>query len=417
MSNTFKHCHLAIFLIACLNLTIVFILIHYSENDLSNFCQSQNQLQKHFCHYTSNSNNYEINNSSVINEELNFIAKRSLCSEKISIKNTQFRVKKYLIFECLKPICGGWADRLKGIMSAYMWSLFTKRKFLIDIQHPCDLTNMLEVNELDWNSSIRCLDELEIVYLNKVSNSQFHQLLQYNDIKTYKPHADVIVIRNNLDWIKSFSYNKNLYNDIMQLGYTPERFKLAYLFRELYSKLFKLTPRLMKKYNEFQQRAKPNNQTKLICAQVRIGGKRPNVEFDKQFTDRNNSNLYWEFIKNNFLKNLSSDYRIFVTTDTESVEKEAVIEFGNYTIVGNSGPFTHMDREQIISKSNCERVERAILDFHSLQLCDMAVISKSGFGMLGILNREDPVKDLYRFESTNNSFIFRKIDDLNIFNE
>ena len=59
----------------------------------------------------------------------------------------------------------------------------------------------------------------------------------------------------------------------------------------------------------------------------------------------------------------------------------------------------HIDREDVGNVNNCSNVEKVILDFHVLQSCDIGVISPSGFGQLGISNRIDPTKDLYRFES------------------
>lgn len=45
---------------------------------------------------------------------------------------------KYVIYECTNEnLCGGWGDRLKGIMSSYAWSLITNRKFLIKHTRPC----------------------------------------------------------------------------------------------------------------------------------------------------------------------------------------------------------------------------------------------------------------------------------------
>ena len=39
-------------------------------------------------------------------------------------------------------------------------------------------------------------------------------------------------------------------------------------------------------------------------------------------------------------------------------------------------------------------IEKTFLDFHMLQNCDMAIISESGFGKLGVWNRLDPNKNL-----------------------
>ena len=62
-----------------------------------------------------------------------------------------------------------------------------------------------------------------------------------------------------------------------------------------------------------------------------------------------------------------------------------------------NNPFSYLS---LLSKkylgNNCSRIEKSILDFHFLQNCDKAVISLSGFGLLGTNNRKYPEKDLYR---------------------
>ena len=92
------------------------------------------------------------------------------------------------------------------------------------------------------------------------------------------------------------------------------------MFKMAYMELFKLAPRLQDKYETFIRQAKPTKKTKLICAQVRIGGTRPAVAKDGRFMPRNHSILFWQFINETFIqkKNLT-DYKIFVTSDTEAV--------------------------------------------------------------------------------------------------
>ena len=318
---------------------------------------------------------------------------------------------KYIRYECRRPYCGGWADRLRGLMGAYIWAIFTKREFLIDMDYPCSLSLMLEPNVVKWNKPIKCYDyfnntiinQIEpftSVILDKVSNKNFYLLLRDIDVFEYYKEANLITVRNNLDWIYAFSFNKYLNHSIYEFGYKPNNFRLYYFFRKFYKDLFKLAPKLQETYDKFIKRAKPDSQTKLLCAQIRIGGVRPNVAFDQQFTPRNNSKLYWKFIRDNFLiKNPKQKYKIFITTDTESVEKESILEFGKDFIVKIDGPFIHIDREEVGNISDCSKIEKIILDFHAIQLCDSVIISQSGFGRLGISNRIDPTKDLWRFET------------------
>jgi hypothetical protein len=63
--------------------------------------------------------------------------------------------KKYIVYECTNEnICGGWGDRLKGIMSAYAISLLTDRYFLIYHVRPCLLTNFFEPSIHFLNTTI-----------------------------------------------------------------------------------------------------------------------------------------------------------------------------------------------------------------------------------------------------------------------
>ncbi len=309
--------------------------------------------------------------------------------------------KKYVRFECKKPLCGGWSDRLRGIFSAYAWAILTKREFLIDIDFPCSLTSMVEPNVVKWNNNnIECLNYTSI-RLDKVSNEEFSWAVAKINILEYHNDVNIITITNNVNWIDAFSRNTFLNQTILDLGYDSQSFKYNNLFRKFYNDFFKLVPSLQKRYEEFLQEAKPDNETKLICAQVRIGGARPDVPYDKQFTVRNNSKLYWNFIKENFLNvNIKQKYKIFITTDTESVDSEAIEEFGRENIVKIDGPFVHIDHEKNGNTIDCSRVDKVILDLHALQNCDIAIISRGGFGKSGVVNRIEPFKDFYRFQET-----------------
>lgn len=294
-------------------------------------------------------------------------------------------------------------------MSAYAWSLLTNRQFRIYMSHPCNINKAIIPNSINWNSKLtRNGIDIQLdsghsrSYLNYIDSFDFKFKLINLNVLNYKSDKDILIIRNNFDWLDSFSMNKHLEDKISNIGYLPEKFKLVYLFKEWYEKLFKLTPILQIKYNSFLNESKPSNLTKIICAQVRIGGKRPHVKFDHVYNDIKVTQLFWNFIRENFIKTLGhNDYKIFITTDTESVENEAIQEFGNDRIFKIPGLFTHIDRESFLG-DDCSRVEKTLLDFHFMQNCDMGVISDSGFGKLGLWNRNEPIKDLYIFN--NNEF-------------
>lgn len=50
--------------------------------------------------------------------------------------------------------CGGLGDRMKGILSAYLWSLLDNRTLIVQVNRPCNLVNLLEPNEVNWSREV-----------------------------------------------------------------------------------------------------------------------------------------------------------------------------------------------------------------------------------------------------------------------
>ena len=289
---------------------------------------------------------------------------------------------------------------LKGIMSSYALAQLTNRQFLIDISKPCDFREMLVPSQLNWNiSSYKLAENAKNLLIYCIDDPKCPERFNTMNTSSYELGTDVIKINLNNDWLAYFSSNKRFESDISRLGYAPDNFKLIYMMREWYDKLFKLSPKLQAQYDMIK--ANITQDTQILCAQLRIGGQRPNVPHDSLFNDISVTTKFWRFIREEFVSKLASDnWKLFITTDTEVVEQEAVREFGTSRLIRIPGVFSHVDMEE--NAESCSRVEKPILDFHFLRNCDKAVISSSGFGKLGTWIRANPVKDLYVF--INNKF-------------
>lgn len=290
-------------------------------------------------------------------------------------------------------------------MSAYAFSLITKRKFRVYISYPCKLTQVILPNAVNWNSKLtrngqdlQLFSNLTRSYIYSIDKHEYKTKFSTENILNFESNKDVIIVQCNNDWLSSFAKNKYVKSQILNLGIMPENFNLINLFQQWYAELFRLTPILQIKYDLIRQGARLTNKTQIICAQIRIGGKRPNVAFDYKYNDLDVTKLFWKFIRDRFISEIKdNDWKLFITTDTEQVENEAIREFGDERIIKIPGLFTHIDRESNLG-NDCYRVEKTILDFHFMQNCDMAVISKSGYGKLGSWNRMDPLKNLFIFE-------------------
>ena len=116
---------------------------------------------------------------------------------------------------------------------------------------------------------------------------------------------------------------------------------------------------------------------------------------------------------------------LFVTSDYEQVKEEAKRVFGAHKVLVNPGSNLHINFQlDASSQTACAQMEKILLDFWLLKECDMAVVSHSGFGLLGTWNRKIPNENLYVY--TNQEIIkqrywqrenlhFVKLDDLNNF--
>ncbi len=108
---------------------------------------------------------------------------------------------------------------------------------------------MLEPNLVDWNEiNLNCADfylnrSSFVVYrANKMSDYIFPSILETLDLTDYNAHAHMIVIRNNLDWISPLGKNEKFLQYLNRTDYNKSNFKWSHIFRDVYHKLFKLSP-------------------------------------------------------------------------------------------------------------------------------------------------------------------------------
>ncbi|CAF0923318.1 unnamed protein product [Brachionus calyciflorus] len=304
----------------------------------------------------------------------------------------------FIQYECSQnDLCGGWADRVKAIMSTYAFSLLTNRKFLIKITKNCDFNKILVPNEIDWN--YKNLKDFKISDKKVLSyrwNFEYNEIFRKEkDLYSEYINTSLIVIKAGFMFSDPFAENVFLKSKIEKLGYNQSNFKIVYLLHEWYKKLFKLNDKMNKEYEIFIKKLKPNLNTKIICTQVRIGDPGSQAELDKKVTYQ-----FWNFIKDNFLdkKNDSTEYAIYVTSDRENVKLEAKNFFLNYQVFYLEKSSQHID-----VGTDCQSTENVILDFHIMQNCDIGVVSHSGFGILGLWNRPRPFSNLFVYTNKNQS--------------
>lgn len=126
-------------------------------------------------------------------------------NSQLSPNQIESKKKKFMIYECTRP-CGGWGDRIRGLISTYAWSLITDREIIINITHPCKFEELVVPNEINWNRSITDLianRELASNFTSfEFSKENKHYLMRdfYElDLVNFESDKDVIFVRVNYE--------------------------------------------------------------------------------------------------------------------------------------------------------------------------------------------------------------------------
>lgn len=297
-------------------------------------------------------------------------------------------------------ICGGWGDRLKAIISVYVWSLLINRKFLIRIREPCPIEQMFLPNIVKWNEEwpkdILPNETADLYLMNK---DREKAKFQYVNLNKYLSDKKLIIVRSNREYVTEFSKNRFVrerFNQILPNNNNNKKFSFFLALQQFHDKIFRFSEPLKKRYDLFFEQNIDPKGTTVICAQIRTGLLLMNNNGfqDVVRPERNQSMTFWNFIQENLVPKSGGNYKIFVTADNEAVVKESINVFGKDKVIYNEGSYENMDSLYASSKVNDKLqcgsyVSKALLDFEFLRRCDYAVISYSQFGVMGLLKRND----------------------------
>ncbi|OWF48781.1 uncharacterized protein LOC110452660 [Mizuhopecten yessoensis] len=280
---------------------------------------------------------------------------------------------KYIVYDCSKArkgYCGGWSDRMAGIMTTFIISILTKRHFLINFDTPCLLQDYVTPAHFDWqyNSSILLNRTSSFQYLPDNSLRNKANDMRGDDLNSYFKD-DVAFLRMNRDYINYFRNRSNIGNEIPWLT----RYHQVDIYKHVFNFLFKPSPVTIRELNN-QYKTK-RKRKKIACAHVRVG-LNPNMPRDRKRPELHlQLDILW-----NFFGTLNKDeYDLFIASDTDSVKASAKERFPE-RMINTAGNITHIDQPGIHDPR--EGFLKQLLDYYIMVDCDILIISSSGFGML-----------------------------------
>lgn len=313
---------------------------------------------------------------------------RNIIGQFMSTRYKGPRGGSYIVYDCSinrRGQCGGWADRLSGILTTFVIALLTNKTFLINHDNPCVLEDFLVPGEHDWRYNATLLSGRTNTYKHLVDGSSNHLRTYFSgkeDINTCFS-TDVSFLRMNWDYTTEFRKRPNISSEV------PWITKLNYadIYRELFNFLFKpsvLLDRELKNLN----RTKP----KMACSHVRVGDnlKRPSgrAKIQQQLE------VLWKFMD----AIDKTVYDIFVASDDETVANKAKERYKE-NFIDIKGPITHIDQT---THRAYDGFLKQLLDFYTLTRCDILIIGCTGFGIMAGYVRNSEA-DLYCYKDGNNT--------------
>ncbi|CAF2041852.1 unnamed protein product [Rotaria magnacalcarata] len=306
---------------------------------------------------------------------------------------------KTIIYSC-QSFCGGWGDRLRGIMSAYVLALLANRRFMIDMNYPCEILKVVQPNYINWTyikyGKSKNRSQLNI---NTMASWQTAYRSQISDIIKSKNFVEVwseyddISISTNGDYMTPALRNNYMKNKTRQLlGQMPlSHATMQTLFDLLFELLFKPSVPVRNRVDSILANVYHRH---LVCLHIRVG-KNPTNPFDHAFTARVNATQAMIDFTDNYILNKSLPV-IFVTSDSGQAVSDVLQHYPNssMTIVG---PILHIDRFDRRSPTLCDGFIKAIADFYLLGECQTSILSNSGFSSWANRRRESPYQDLYSY--------------------
>jgi hypothetical protein len=136
--------------------------------------------------------NYNNSNKSIVkflisNRNNSTTSQPNKITEKLVQYNSNAYVpipNKYVVFYC-DGWCGGWADRMDGIMGAMALALIQNRTFLIEITQPRLINHALKSNIIKWDVPIINSNKLSVHVMSVIDNFAIRKDLSTLDWTTH----------------------------------------------------------------------------------------------------------------------------------------------------------------------------------------------------------------------------------------
>ncbi|CAD5118174.1 unnamed protein product [Dimorphilus gyrociliatus] len=298
----------------------------------------------------------------------------------------------FVVYECFDKLCGGWSNRLYGMIGAYFIAIIYDRSLAIKINRPCSLVHFLQPRYVQWDVDIP--QNWINISFNEINGYEisFDKLKDLDKSLRNQRNPVINIHIAQTGYIALFSKVKFYRTRLLEKGFSESQLdKLTFLHfplkYQIYDLLFKLKPYLQERKDNY---LKTFDKKPLICAHVRTGGGKT-IPGDAARGRMFGTKTLWAFLQEKLQINKFKDAKVFLATDDDEVREEFKKTFGH---VGTeiSGNIVHIDRWKSQKRTihdkaaACHGMDKVLLDFEIMSECDLLVITwRSGFSTMPAL--------------------------------
>ncbi|KAL4228056.1 hypothetical protein ACF0H5_013492 [Mactra antiquata] len=285
--------------------------------------------------------------------------------------------KKLLVYTCNER-CGGWGDRQKGIVSAFLLALLSNRTFVIDLQVPCDVNNFIDPNMYDWTKCREYVNTIpendtETVFIGKIA-SLIAPLKQENYTDSW--NKTVIIVKISAYERIMNALRKNPIAD-KQIPWLKEYTNIEILNLML---RYLLVPKItLHQHLKSYINVSTQGRKKLVCGHIRIGINPSNPLDDSlgdEYFTRPRQNAVFTTLKQ---YSDPSKYVVYLATDSDEVRNHAKSILPNY--INLDRKIVHVDKHSYVnSTESCNGLYTVLFEQYLLTKCDYLVLTRSNFG-------------------------------------
>ncbi|KAL6063024.1 hypothetical protein QOT17_011820 [Balamuthia mandrillaris] len=303
------------------------------------------------------------------------------------------RAPRYAVYQCSGKFCGGYGDRMTGIVSVFLYAILTDRAFMVDWTTPVDITEFLH-SPLDWRwdssrlSAFSSIPKTKTLRQIDIKDTAAQKYYQQRDILSKEDHQlDVVYIQTNIAWYQELLRSPLLAEKLRSKMGIENGWETSWdteFWGCLLTHLVRPSPALQQEVDEVKKQMGTHFN---IGIQVRTGG-----EWDNSRLKGESLDSFWQcaqhlahqlksFHLQQGVEQEDVDYKFYVTGDADSVLTAAKEALGEDRVVALTGPITHTEKSSRAAAR--EGMMRTLTDVWMLGETNLTVGTTSNFARVG----------------------------------